>query len=754
MDLLDYCKKVYPGRDITNIVESSHYQKIGGWCRQGALNSAKCKGAQRWIKPFRCLEGPFQSDALLVPEGCLFDHIHNASRCWPFIRWNQTGAAACQDRNMQMRSFAMLLPCGISLFSGVEFVCCPKHFKVPMKVKKTDLPVLPQESEVLPALDDADADNSEDDDDEDDIDDDEDEDMLGDEPIESDDDEYDSEEDFDADKEPDTGSAAWDSFSTPMPLFSKDKKDTYTTTASSTTEKQTEIPTTPITAIPTPDPYFTHFDPRYEHQSFKSLHAEFQEAQQRLEESHREKVTRVMKDWSDLEEKYQDMRLADPKTAQTFKQRMTARFQTSVQALEEEGNSEKHQLAAMHQQRVLAHINQRKREAMTCYTQALTEQPPNAHRVEKCLQKLLRALHKDRAHALSHYRHLLGSGGAGGLEAAASERPRTLERLVDIDRAVNQSMSMLKRYPELSTKLSQLMDDYIQALRSKDETPGSMLAMTEDAEAAILDKYRMEIERKVSEKERQRIAEKQRKEQRAQEREKIREEKLRLEAKKMEAAYKQQQQQIQQQQQPPQPQLQQQQPQQQQQQQPQPPQQQPQAQTQIPVSEQPQTQKQTELETQKDTEATRDYTEEVTITNSPQSTALPTVDDEAVQRAVEEVAAAVAHQEAEPKMQHVLAHDIGHGEPSYSVRREIYGSGHDGKNVYFTLGFAGVALMGAVFVGVAVAKWKASRSPHAQGFVEVDQAVGQPITPEERHVANMQINGYENPTYKYFEVKE
>lgn len=74
-------------------------------------------------------EGPFQSDALLVPEGCLFDHIHNASRCWPFVRWNQTGAAACQERNMQMRSFAMLLPCGISLFSGVEFVCCPKHFK-------------------------------------------------------------------------------------------------------------------------------------------------------------------------------------------------------------------------------------------------------------------------------------------------------------------------------------------------------------------------------------------------------------------------------------------------------------------------------------------------------------------------------------------------------------------------------------------------------------------------------------------------
>lgn len=85
-----------------------------------------------WTKFFHekfSTEGPFQSDALLVPEGCLFDHIHNASRCWPFVRWNQTGATACQERNMQMRSFAMLLPCGISLFSGVEFVCCPKHFK-------------------------------------------------------------------------------------------------------------------------------------------------------------------------------------------------------------------------------------------------------------------------------------------------------------------------------------------------------------------------------------------------------------------------------------------------------------------------------------------------------------------------------------------------------------------------------------------------------------------------------------------------
>lgn len=280
----------------------------------------------------------------------------------------------------------------------------------------------------------------------------------------------------------------------------------------------------------------------------------------------------------------------------------------------------------MHQQRVLAHINQRKREAMTCYTQALTEQSPNvsarprrpptrtdpplalqAHRVEKCLQKLLRALHKDRAHAFAHYRHLLSAGGTGGLEAAASERPRTLERLVDIDRAVNQSMAMLKRYPELSAKLSQLMEDYIQALRSKDDTPGSMLGMTEEAESAILDKYRAEIERKVSEKEHQRIVEKQRKEQRAAEREKLREDRLRLEAKNLEQMVKEQ-----------------------------------------------------EKEKTTSAETTRDSTEENSAPPTP--TAVPTVDDAAIQQAVEEVAAAVAHQEVEPRMQHILQHDLGHGE--------------------------------------------------------------------------------------------
>ena len=87
-----------------------------------------CMDKKIYIHSYKKIEnsaGAFQSDALLVPEHCLFDHIHNQTKCWDFDQWNRTASNACQERGMKVKSFAMLLPCGIDVFSGVEFVCCP-----------------------------------------------------------------------------------------------------------------------------------------------------------------------------------------------------------------------------------------------------------------------------------------------------------------------------------------------------------------------------------------------------------------------------------------------------------------------------------------------------------------------------------------------------------------------------------------------------------------------------------------------------
>lgn len=61
--------------------------------------------------------------------------------------------------------------------------------------------------------------------------------------------------------------------------------------------------------------------------------------------------------------------------------------------------------------------------------------------MQKCLQKLLRSLHKDRHHTIAHYKHLLSSS----FEQAEREKSITLEHLTDIDRMVNQSLQMLQR---------------------------------------------------------------------------------------------------------------------------------------------------------------------------------------------------------------------------------------------------------------------------------------------------------------------
>lgn len=59
-----------------------------------------------------------------------------------------------------------------------------------------------------------------------------------------------------------------------------------------------------------------------------------------------------------------------------------------------------------------------------------------------------------------------------------------------------------------------------------------------------------------------------------------------------------------------------------------------------------------------------------------------------------------------------------------------------------------VTVFVVIVVGIVVLRKRAARVPSSHGFVEVDAAA----SPEERHVANMQISGYENPTYKYFEM--
>jgi len=721
LDILEYCRKVYPKRDITNIVESTHYFKMDDWCKQP---TKKCK-MSRWIKPYRCLEGTFQSDALLVPEHCLFDHVHNQSQCLAFDEWNRTAARSCLRRQMVVRSFAMLLPCGIDLFSGVEFVCCPRAVDQPnsdIRVTKVNKPVvddnpkLKSQSKTKAEDNKAESDES----DEDDVDD----------SIYDDDDDDDSDENT---PKPTQGQSRKKQLKYPVPSTTtvqtiKTKKSEKTTnnldsneSGSSSEEDDDDDDDdsdevvkgtgeaedalakldSSTSAPATPDPYFSHYDARMEHEEFKA-------AEKRQEEHHRERLSAVMKEWSELEERYQDMKANNPKGAETFKKKMTARFQKTVAALEEEGAAEKRQLTQMHQQRVLSHINERKHEAMECFTHALNSSPVKALKVQKCLEKLFRALEKDRTHTVNHYRHLLTTS----YEQAVRDKQLTADHLVDLDRTVNQSLEMLDRYPEVATKIKEDMIEFLASCRTTESS--SLLGMTREDELALLEKYQAEVQAKQQERIRQKKLLKLQKEEQRQRKKEYLDEKKKvvsnLKNKKLDRPFD------------------------------------------------PETMEDERLPEQIQADNSHQQQEQDSHVEAP--VALPQTAAES-----ERLIVGLDKTMPAPAIQHIIRQDVVkahaqsnaiHHEATFTIKKEPgfewqqRKHHHASSSFYVMLAFAGVAMLTATVVGIAFIRRPRTPHPHTQGFVQVDQA----ITPEERHVSNMQVNGYENPTYKYFEARE
>ena len=80
---------------------------------------------------------------------------------------------------------------------------------------------------------------------------------------------------------------------------------------------------------------------------------------------------------------------------------------------------------------------------------------------------------------------------------AEREREITIEHLADIDRLVSESLEMLKRFEGLNARVLPLMEDYLVALRSRDNTPASLLRMDKDHEKEMIDSYTNDIKRKI-----------------------------------------------------------------------------------------------------------------------------------------------------------------------------------------------------------------------------------------------------------------
>uniref|UniRef100_A0AAQ4PC57 Amyloid beta like protein 1 n=1 Tax=Gasterosteus aculeatus aculeatus TaxID=481459 RepID=A0AAQ4PC57_GASAC len=120
-EILSYCQEMYPALPISHIEESKRPVIIPSWCKKGW---GHCQTHSFIVLPYRCLEGEYVSEALLVPDRCRFLHKEQMDACKSYVYWHNIAKEECAAENLELHSYGMLLPCA-DHFRGVEYVCCP-----------------------------------------------------------------------------------------------------------------------------------------------------------------------------------------------------------------------------------------------------------------------------------------------------------------------------------------------------------------------------------------------------------------------------------------------------------------------------------------------------------------------------------------------------------------------------------------------------------------------------------------------------
>ena len=92
----------------------------------------------------------------------------------------------------------------------------------------------------------------------------------------------------------------------------------------------------------------------------------------------------MMKEWAAARKRVQEMKSTDPKAAEKLNKEITERFQKTYKALEQEGLAERNQLIALHQQRIQAHLNEKKHKAMEHYMASLQAKIPDVSKSLCC----------------------------------------------------------------------------------------------------------------------------------------------------------------------------------------------------------------------------------------------------------------------------------------------------------------------------------------------------------------------------------
>lgn len=346
-EILKYCKAIYPSRDVRNVVEGNKKVLVDG----------------SLVTPYRCLVGPFESDALLVPPKCRFEHMHDNSNCLSHDQWHTRASDKCQNEGMIVKDYGVLIPCGTGKFTGVEFVCCPQ----------------------------------------------------------------------DASEEVATDAAKI------VPIFEV-----------VSTSKPTSVLEHLKQAI-------SKFAKHVEGSTIGCDRQKYHERRDKLEETHKAKIQKLIDTWRKSEKRYKLMKTGDEDLAAGSISADLQTFNKMVNSYGDQAKLERARLKEEHHQCTQIDLNDKKNKALGDFVAALQEEPRDDNKILQAVQRYVRFCTQDRLHNLHYFDYVLKHHP----EKAEEARESLQNHLKRINNLVNESMVLLYKLPDIARKFQMELPDWI-----------------------------------------------------------------------------------------------------------------------------------------------------------------------------------------------------------------------------------------------------------------------------------------------------
>ncbi|XP_042279366.1 amyloid-like protein 1 isoform X2 [Thunnus maccoyii] len=460
-EILSYCQEMYPALPISHVEESKSPVTISYWCKKGW---GHCQTRPFIVVPYRCLEGEYVSEALLVPDRCRFLHQEQMDACESYVYWHNIAKEACTADSLELHSYGMLLPCG-DHFRGVEYVCCPGRGSSSGKgdTEEREIPAGPQTftsqtsgklNSVVKVTAPTPSPSPDTDMDEADMEEEDDE-VVEEEEEEEEEEEVDEEEVEEEEEEEEVAIAVKDPEEYEYPIDSgpyqmSDYLDSYYEKSNKPT---TSVPLMRGDSLTTPRPT-DGVDVYFEKPVDDTEHANFLRAKTDLEERRMKSINEIMKEWAEADNQSKNL----PKSE---RQALNEHFQSVLQTLEEQVAGERQRLVETHLVRVEAILNNNRRLALENYLTAVQSDPPQPERVLQALKRYMAAEQKDRRHTLRHYQHIV----AVDPQKAEQMKFQVYTHLHVIEERMNQSLGLLYKDPTLAEELHNDIQELVKAER-------------------------------------------------------------------------------------------------------------------------------------------------------------------------------------------------------------------------------------------------------------------------------------------------